>query len=74
MQRYVQRKLKTEERTLEMQPSFSKITAQLANFKSVQAGLSMFLMLLSLALAGCAGAKASGPPPKPPEVDVMEVV
>jgi membrane fusion protein (multidrug efflux system) len=34
----------------------------------------MVLLLASLALAGCGGAKASGPPPKPPEVDVMEVV
>ncbi|HZI55382.1 MAG TPA: efflux RND transporter periplasmic adaptor subunit [Verrucomicrobiae bacterium] len=51
---------------------------QLANFKwtsgDVWTGLSMVLLLASLALAGCGGAKASGPPPKPPEVDVMEVI
>jgi membrane fusion protein (multidrug efflux system) len=59
-------------------PPVSKLKAQLANFKwtsgDVRTGLSMVLLLASLALAGCGGAKASGPPPKPPEVDVMEVV
>jgi len=59
-------------------PPVSKLKAQFANFKwtsgEVRTGLSMVLLLASLALAGCGGAKASGPPPKPPEVDVMEVV
>jgi RND family efflux transporter MFP subunit len=61
-----------------MQPPVSKLKTQLANFKwtsgDVWTGLSMVLLLASLALAGCGGAKASGPPPKPPEVDVMEVI
>jgi len=59
-------------------PPVSKLKAQFANFKwtsgEVRTGLSMVLLLASLALAGCGGAKASGPPAKPPEVDVMEVV
>jgi membrane fusion protein (multidrug efflux system) len=53
-----------------------KTAAQLANssFKSMRACLGLFFALLTLALAGCAGAKASGPPAKPPEVDVIEVL
>ena len=52
----------------------SKLKAQLANFKgAARAGIAGIL-LASLALTGCDGAKASGPPPKPPEVDVVQVV
>jgi membrane fusion protein (multidrug efflux system) len=35
---------------------------------------SMLLLLASLAMLGCDGAKAAGPPPKPPEVEVAEVI
>src|SRR4029077_17308132 len=72
------RTLRIEERTIAMPSPVSKLKAQLANFKwtsgDVRTGLSMVLLLASLALVGCGGAKASGPPAKPPEVDVMEVV
>ncbi|HWF06442.1 MAG TPA: efflux RND transporter periplasmic adaptor subunit [Candidatus Angelobacter sp.] len=41
---------------------------------NVRIVLSMALLLSVLALAGCDGAKAAAPPPKPPEVEVVEVI
>ncbi|HEY3771293.1 MAG TPA: efflux RND transporter periplasmic adaptor subunit [Candidatus Angelobacter sp.] len=41
---------------------------------NVRIVLSMALLLSVLALAGCDGAKAAGPPAKPPEVEVAEVI
>ncbi len=56
-----------------MQLPVSSFKAQLASFR-----IAAFAMIVSVfasaALTGCDGAKASGPPPKPPEVDVVQVV
>jgi membrane fusion protein (multidrug efflux system) len=40
----------------------------------VQTRLVLLLAILSLALYGCGGVKASAPPAKPPEVEVADVV
>src|SRR5436853_7296840 len=43
----------------------------------MSAGNMVFLLvpvLLSFLFAGCAGVKASAPPPKPPEVEVASVI
>jgi membrane fusion protein (multidrug efflux system) len=61
-----------------MQPSVHKLKTQLAESGSMSGNvrivLSMALLLSVLALAGCDGAKAAGPPAKPPEVEVAEVI
>lgn len=61
-----------------MQLPTEKLKAQIAGFKQLSkrghAAKAAALLLASLAFVGCSGAKASGPPPKPPEVDVVEVV
>jgi RND family efflux transporter MFP subunit len=61
-----------------MQPPASSLKTKVANPKWTSgdrwSSLIIFLLPVFLALAGCGGAKASGPPPKPPEVDVIEVV
>jgi RND family efflux transporter MFP subunit len=61
-----------------MQPSVYKLKTQLAKSRSMSGNvrivLSLALLLSVLALAGCDGAKAAGPPPKPPEVEVAEVI
>lgn len=61
-----------------MQPPASSLKNKVTNPKWTSgdrwSSLIIFLLPVFLALAGCGGAKASGPPPKPPEVDVIEVV
>ncbi|HZU33561.1 MAG TPA: efflux transporter periplasmic adaptor subunit, partial [Candidatus Angelobacter sp.] len=56
-----------------MQLPVSSFKAQLASFR-IAAFAMIVSVLASAALTGCDGAKASGPPPKPPEVDVVQVV
>jgi RND family efflux transporter MFP subunit len=70
-----------------MQPPIFKLKTQLANSPNSanyqnskmiggnsRTAWSVLLLLASVALVGCDGAKASGPPPKPPEVEVADVI
>jgi membrane fusion protein (multidrug efflux system) len=62
-----------------MQPLISKLKTPAGNSPrmiggNARAAGSMLLLLASLAMVGCDGAKAAGPPPKPPEVEVAEVI
>jgi RND family efflux transporter MFP subunit len=72
--------LNKKARTIPMQPPVSQLNTQLANplkvatSGNVRVGLCTALLLASSALAGCGGAKAAAPPPRPPEVEVADVV
>jgi membrane fusion protein (multidrug efflux system) len=68
------RKLKKKRGPPEMQSPVFMLKTQLANFKGAVRAGAVSILLASLTLAGCDGAKASGPPPKPPEVDVVQVM
>ena len=61
-----------------MQLPITKLKAQPADYKQLnrhaRAITAAALLVAFFAFVGCNGAKASGPPPKPPEVDVVEVV
>ncbi|HEX4602953.1 MAG TPA: efflux RND transporter periplasmic adaptor subunit [Candidatus Angelobacter sp.] len=59
-----------------MQPLVSALKNQRVIFKwtSVSLRTGVSVLVAALGIAGCGGAKASGPPPKPPEVEVMEVI
>src|ERR1700743_1429847 len=57
-----------------MQSHVSEWKTQLAGLLNVRMAAGAVVLLASLAIAGCDGAKAAGPPPKPPEVEVADVV